>query len=301
MHLIPIMSQNVVEYEQNQFGTKATVVGEITPSDIGEMRRFLVQDLDLNYAKGWVGTDLSFLPELPWLKSLHVVHREIQTVEPIHCLRELRSLNVVTYCRTPIRLEQFPFLESFGLDPWRSGSESVFDCKTLKDLFIYSYTGKSSAPFKSLANLECLQLLNCSLQEIADFASLNKVLKMRLTYFRNLASLDGIEGMTGLEELTIAKARGVHSLTPLCALKHLRVVNLDSLGVLDTISGFDSAENLISFGMDETEIADGDLSVMLRLPQILFIGYPEKRHYRPRKSELRRELSKHSRYEVVVA
>jgi hypothetical protein len=53
-----------------------------------------VKEIELNYAKGWRKTDLSFLRELSDLKALNIIDRTIDDVSPVNELRSLRRLQV---------------------------------------------------------------------------------------------------------------------------------------------------------------------------------------------------------------
>lgn len=291
----------MIEYEQATFGTKATVRGPLTPSLVLELRRYEVVELDLNYAKGWVSSDLSFVSELPWLRSLSITDRHIASIEPIHRLHELRTLSVITDCRSEIRFSAFPRLESLALDPWRSGARSLFDCFSLRDLFICSYTGKESAPFGRLVNLESIQLLTASLRELAAFAALKNVWKAKLTYFSGLDSLDGLQGMVGLEQLELTCMRGIASIELLGQLKNLRSLQLSNLGEIESLGPIEGAGGLISLVVEGTDFKDGDMSVVTRLPNLLFAGYVDKKHYSPRKRELREMLERSGRESLEIA
>src|ERR1700674_5866381 len=126
----------MVKLEDGEYGRRAV----ITSKWRSEMSRYLlandVLELELNYAKGWRGNDLSFLKELPQLRAFKIIdHFGLPDVEPIHYLHELRALDVQTYCKTPIRFSEFPQLEDCGLE-WRPKCESLFSCMTLKNLFV---------------------------------------------------------------------------------------------------------------------------------------------------------------------
>jgi hypothetical protein len=122
------------------------------------MSRYLlahdVLERELNCAKGWRGNDLSFLKELPQLRTFKIIdHFRLPYVEPIHYLHELRALDVQTYCKTPIRFSEFPQLEDCVIE-WRPKCESLFSCTTLKKLFVNRYKKKDVDSFSNLVNLE---------------------------------------------------------------------------------------------------------------------------------------------------
>jgi hypothetical protein len=88
-------------------------------------------ELELNHAKGWHGSDLSFLAEMPGLESFEIFDFKIKDIAPIHFLHNLKRFGITTYCSTEIKFSAFPRLESRGLE-WRPKAASLFDCTTLK-------------------------------------------------------------------------------------------------------------------------------------------------------------------------
>ncbi len=69
-----------------------------------------VAELELNYAHGWVRSDLSFLRGLPELKCLELTDWNINDVSEVHALQNLRRLQISTYCKTEIDARAFPYL-----------------------------------------------------------------------------------------------------------------------------------------------------------------------------------------------
>lgn len=289
----------MVEYVQGRFGTKATVRGELTREDVVQMRRFGTQDLDLNYARGWIPTDLAFLRQLPWLKRLSVCDYSLRDLEPVHELADLRSLHIRGFVDAPVRADAFPNLAECGIDPWRTGSEGVFDCTGLRRLYMGSYSGRTSEPFGNLVNLEELFLLECSLEEVEHFASLKRVSRAKITHLRNLKSLDGIQGMTSLDDLELGPARQVTSIEPVSHLPKIRRINLE-VGKVPSISCLREAPSLVHVVLDPTVVEDGDMSVLLDLPNLLLASYTEKSHYKPRKKDLKKAFASRAESVVVI-
>src|ERR1700674_2032962 len=141
-----------IQLEDGEYGRRAVA----TSAWSEEMTDYLLDngivELELNDGKGWRGSDLLFLAKLPQLESFKIIDLKISSVDPIHFLRELRVLEVTTYCETEIRFAAFPRLEECALE-WRPKVASLFDCTRLKKLFINRYDGKDIAPFARLVNL----------------------------------------------------------------------------------------------------------------------------------------------------
>jgi hypothetical protein len=140
------------------------------------------------------------LQNLKHIISLRITDHFIQNIENVNKLHNLKFLAINTFCKTKIHFENFPYLERCFIE-WRTKAKSIFNCKTLKRLYINKYKGKESLPFANLLNLEHLHLGNTPLYEIENISSLNKLEFLQISYCRNLSSLKGIDKLVNLKGL----------------------------------------------------------------------------------------------------
>jgi hypothetical protein len=153
--------------EAGKHGSRAVVTSTWSQKIAQYMLDNRIVELELNHAKGWRGDDLSFLATIPQLRSFKIIDFKISSVKPIHLLHQLRALEVITYCNSEIRFSAYPQLEECALE-WRPKATSLFDCKTLKKLFVNRYNGKDLAPFARLFDLESLAILNAPVENLQD-------------------------------------------------------------------------------------------------------------------------------------
>ena len=283
------MMINGIKLEDGKYGRRAVVVTAWTK----EMALFLldrhVVELELNDAKGWHGNDLAFLAELPQLRSLIIIDLQIPSVEPIHFLHDLRSLDVLTYCKTEIRFSAFPRLEECGLE-WRPKAASLFDCTTLKSLFVNNYKGQNTDSFGRLTNLESLAILNAPIKDLTGLATLRKLRYLRIANLRTLTSLAGIQELTNLEELEIHTCRKIHSIDEIGYLCKLRELYLCNDGDIESFKPLARLTGLESVGFCEsTNVMDGDLSALLTQKNLSGVSYQNRKHYSHRREEFERE------------
>jgi hypothetical protein len=85
-----------VKFEQGEYGLRAVLTGAWSPAIENVLFEQSVAELELNHAKGWIGNDLSFLRCLGGIKFFRILDFNIPSVEPIHFLHELRSLEITT-------------------------------------------------------------------------------------------------------------------------------------------------------------------------------------------------------------
>ena len=172
------MSENVT-LAGGAYGIRAVVHSAWSKEIADFVRRKEAVELELNQAKGWRGNDVSFLAELPGLESFEIFDFKIEDISPIHSLHNLKRLGITTYCKTPLNFSAFPQLESCGLE-WRKRSTSLFQCLTLKKLFVNRYDGTNVDPFGQLSSLESLSILNAPIQNLNGLQPLENLRHLRL-------------------------------------------------------------------------------------------------------------------------
>lgn len=223
------------------------------------MTRALVEadvvELELNDGKGWRGEDLSFLKLLPQSQSLKILDLKIRHVDEIHSLPALRK-----------------------------GASSLFECLSLRELFVNNYDGKDILPFTRLLNLESLALLNAPIETLNGLGALQNLRSLRLGRLVCLDSLDGIEGLANLEELEIQRCRRIGSITPLTNLTKLRKLHLNDCGEIESLRPLSNLKQLESvLFYESTNIVDGDLTPLTQRPNLSVVSFQNRRHYSHRR------------------
>lgn len=265
--------------EQGIYGPRITVTGAWTPAIAEYMRREDVRELYLNHARGWSDTTLDFLETVPGLVAFSILDFSIKDIAPIRRLSALRALEVSTYCDTTIDFRRFPTLERCLLY-WRNGSESLFECGTLRWLFLHRYSGSSSEPFARLAMLQELSIANGDLREIEHLAALTNLTFLGLYQLKKLTSLAGVEALRKLEALEVNGCKAIGHINALATLSHLRRLQLNDDGPIASLKPLRSATDLEEMLFYEsTNITDGDLAPLAALPRLQHISFQNRRHY----------------------
>lgn len=274
-----------VQLEKGKYGCRAV----ITSAWSMEMADYLlvnkVVELELNDGKGWRGRDLEFLDKLRQLESFKIIDLTISSVAPIHILRELRALEVTTYCQTEIKFSTFPRLEECALE-WRPKASSLFDCTRLKKLFVNRYGGTDVAPFARLVNLESLAILNAPVENLHGLSALRRLRSLRLANLKRLKSLAGIEGLANLEELEIHTCRSIGSIEEISSLSRLLDLRLNNDGDIKSLKPLEKLNGLESvLFYESTNILDGNLSPLLHQKNLARVAFQDRRHYSHRREE----------------
>lgn len=274
-----------IQLENSEYGLTAV----LTSCWSNEISSYLadkdVAELVLNDGKGWRGSDISFLSELPELRSLKIIDLKISSIEPIHLLHKLEELKVITYCKTEIRFSEFPYLKVCSLE-WRPKATSLFDCESLKELFINRYSGKDTSSFAKLINLESLSILNAPIENLFGLRSLRKLRYLRLANLKRIQSLGGIEDLTNLEELEVHTCRSIASITEIQNLIKLRKLYLNNDGDIESLRPLDKLEHLEAvIFYESTNIVDGDLTPLLSLKNLAQVSFKNRKHYSHRRED----------------
>lgn len=268
-----------IQFEDGEHGKKAVITGPWFDHFAKELANRGIVELELNDGKGWRGNDVSFLAQLPFLRSLKIIDLTIPAVDPIHSLRDLQALEVITYCKTEIRFSAFPLLQECALE-WRTKATSLFECKTLKSLFINGYKGSDVEPFASLTELESLAILNAPVKNLYGLRGLTKLRSLRLAELKRLQSLAGIEQLQNLEELDIHTCPGISSIEEVGSLLRLRKFYLNNDGNIESLKPLEKLDRLESvLFYESTNIVDGDLSPLMKQKNLKRISFRNRRHY----------------------
>ncbi len=272
-------STNEFETVKGDHGPRLVLKGAWSPRISAEIKRSGVRELELNYAKGWKGSNVGFLRDLYELEVLEITNWKIEDISEIHHLRTLRGLKVSTHCRTEIDFLCFPLLERVSLE-WRPKAKTIFQSESIKRVFINNYRAKDIGAFGRLEQLESLSLKGPKIERIGDLSQLHSLREMCLGNALKLCSLEGIEALLGLERLEINKCRQVTNIRPLAHLRTLVHLELCDNGEIDTLRPLFELKKLQRFYFYEsTNIVDGNLAPLKDLPMLSDISFQDRDHY----------------------
>ncbi|MBI4231513.1 MAG: hypothetical protein HY608_11815 [Planctomycetes bacterium] len=236
-----------------------------------------LKELELNYAKGWKRGDLSFLSKLPDIESLEIIEWNLDSVSSIHSLPNLRRLQVSTYCKTPIDFAAFPKLESCSIE-WRPGCDSLFAHRRIHTLFLNRYPGKDFQNFSRMPNLRALQVCSAGVESCMGLPS--TLHSLVLGACRKLSSLNGLDALQDLGKLEIDGSRKLAGIREIASLRGLRVLHLLDCGNIQSlapVSDLSQLETVLFYGT--TNIVDGDLLPLQKLPNLAKTAFQERSHY----------------------
>lgn len=238
-------------------------------------------------------SDLSFLKDLPNLLYLEVVDQKKVNTRHLDGLENLRGLRL----HSPgagVDFSCFPHLEVFVGD-WHVDNRNVDRCRELRRLCVWHFQPRSRDLF-DLANsvrLEQLRIIQTTIASIAGLKTLEDLRYLTIEYAPKLESLDALrDGHPEIRELKLSKAKGIRSYLPIASIGHLRRLQLGSCGPMPDLKWVKGLNELDFFTFVDTNVDSNDLSPLLDLPKLEYVGTMNKRAYNYTSEALNELLSR---------
>jgi hypothetical protein len=237
--------------------------------------------------------DLSFLAEFPDLLYLEIINQPKVKLHPLAGLANLRGLRIETP-GSGIDFAWFPLLEVFVGD-WHADNVHLQRCRELRQLRAWNFKPKSKdlTELAGIVRLEWLALTKTNLASLAGLESLEDLRTCDIAYAPELLSLSALNaGDLQLRDLELSHAKKIASYEPLSVCRWLRSLKLSSCAPLKDLNWLAPLERLEFLSFVETNVESGDLTPLLKLPELRYAGSMDKKHYRPRIDELNKELQR---------
>lgn len=266
--------------DEDKDGAVMTMLGPWSSEALAAAKEKRIRRLELNHAKGWRGSDLSFLGELAGtLTSFSIIDFLINDIRPVNDLINLEFLDVNTYCKTEIRFDRFPLLRECSIE-WRRKASSLFDHRGVEVLFINKLDRQSLSEMSGMRQLKSLVLASPRIRSLGGLENLANLETLGVHYARGLESLAGLGEFRNLQHLEINNCRRISDVTPIGRLSNLRTLQLcgdSEISSLRPLAGLRHLEELFFF--ESTNIVDGDLSVLLEMPALKDVAFMDRDHY----------------------
>jgi hypothetical protein len=225
--------------------------------------------------------DLSLLSRFRWLQSLTL--GEGCTV-PTFSSVDFSALPELRYLDCDLKAAE-------SLRGATSLRELQIGCKA-KDLEVFDSLSnlevlRVSAPLESLSGvgrlpqLRELCLIQNRLETLAGIESAAASLRyVRLSEMKRLHRIDALAALTRLEKLEFDDKMPLRDFSPIGHLTALEWLDIAIGGSIPNVA-FLAPLKQLRYCMLGTVIEDGDLSVLLTLPKLVFLSTPERPHYSP--------------------
>ena len=267
-----------IRVRKNRDGWYAEVREELTARDVKRIKKRGIKRVSFNRERGFTGS-LRHLEELTDIEHLNIVGN-VADAGPIGSMPSLRHLQLESHDESVIDFSGLQNLETCFL-VWRSGSETLFDCKKLQCLYLYSY------PYSDLAGLSSLEALTSlevgpapRLRSLGGSNNLLELRKLGVYHAPNLNEIDPLASHTELRHLSFDSCRGLRGIDPVANCVNIRRLDLVDCGSIQSIEPIRFLNRLeVLFFYGDTTISDGDLSVLMELESLQFLSFANRRHY----------------------
>lgn len=235
--------------------------------------------------------DLGFLSEFPLLRYLEILDQKRVNVRQLDGLDNLRGLRLESP-GAGLDFSCFPLLEVFVGD-WHAGNSNVHRALELRQLRAWQFKPQE-ADLSCLAGatrLEWLMLTKTNLTSLAGLEALEDLRYFDIGYSPQLESLDALQtpGLQ-LRELDFEKCGNIRSYEPITSLEWLRRLRISDSAAMPGLQWIRGLNRLDFLSFVGTNVEDGDLSPLLELPRLQYVGTMNKRHYSHKSDEINEVL-----------
>lgn len=237
--------------------------------------------LNFNVSLGWRGQDFSFLQSIigRGIKQIDIIIGESTGLEVIGELTELCSLKIVAYTKSAIDFSHLTNLRRVALD-WWPGANSIFDLECLEVLGLYDCRLKNLERIASFPNLKKLDIRNSSFRDLGFIDTNNQLDVFWLRANRSIVSFEPLTAMKNLQRLMVDECRGLSNIEFVQDFERLEHFDFSACGAIPTIRPACQVKTLKALGFfGSTNIIDGDLSCLTKLPKLAMLGFASRKHY----------------------
>jgi hypothetical protein len=268
--------------ENGKYGKRLILCSRLTEEIVRYCIQNEIKELELNWAKGFKADDLSLLKDLIQVEVFDICDYTIKDISDINFLKNLKELNISTYCKTQIDFSNFTQLESLSLF-WRKNVIGFENLKNLKKLFLYKYNpaAKDLSELSAIHSLEYLSLKSPAIESIGNIIGLQQNLKFLGIYagtkLHNIESLAELKNLQTLELDTCKKINNLNVIGKISSLEKLSVSNCGNIESLEPVSKLINL-NELRF-IESTNIIDGNIKIVSSLPKLEKIVFQNRKHY----------------------
>ena len=230
--------------------------------------------------------DLGVVRKFPSLRYVEVASGHPVDPRPLECLDNLRGL-VLHQPSAGLDFASFPKLEVFVGD-WHPENANLRQ-EALCDLSVSGFNPPSRdlSVLRELNGLVNLSLTKTNIQSLVGLESLEDLRRLNLAFAPKLAALDSLAASAqGLRQVYFGHAKAIGSYAPISALRFLRKLQISACAPMPDLDWTASLTRLSFLSFVDTDVVSGDLSPLLSLERLRYVGTFKKRHYSHSQAEL---------------
>ena len=236
------------------------------------------------------------------LRYLELVDQNGFNTRPLESLSNLRGLRIDSP-GAGIDFSWFPKLEVF-IGDWHVDNCNLGYSRELRKLRIWQFKPRSPdlTEFMNIPRLETLEITKTSISSLAGVERMEDLRYLEIAYAPKLLALDSLSFENcGIRELELEHVRNVASYLPVASIKHLRRLKLTWCAAMPNLAWTRGMNRLDFFSFVETNVEDGDLSPLMQLPALQYVGTMDKKHYNHRADKINEILKQRARNDAPNA
>ena len=228
------------------------------------------------------------ISELDQLEELVIstkgkVKEKTFSFERLKSLKRFASTEFDFYDENLFSCPELTYLSLYDSYRWEDVSK-LAKAQGLKELYLSGGRLKSLQGIGDMRVLEELTVNRCQINSLTGIEELQNLKEFAAYDLRKLEDISVIKQMPNLVLLSFQACNKVEDFSVIGEVKNLRDLGIENktIPTLGFLEGLSKLETLAIAG---TNVLDGDLSVLYRLPALKSAGFKNKRHYNAKESE----------------
>lgn len=171
-------------------------------------------------------------------------------------------------------------LATIEFERGRTSSEAVADGATYYRVQRFKTKEHGFHGLSGVTSAEYLEVNFSNITSFLEIAKLGKIKRLELSWCLKLESDSGLSEIGDhLEWLHVNTSRKFKPKKELFELRNLKVLCLNGCAPLDDLRFLEKMPNLLDFRFVDTIVLDGDLTPLIKHPNLVNAGFLDKRHY----------------------
>jgi hypothetical protein len=241
--------------------------------------------LTLNYARGFTDGSLEFLDPGWRLRRFDLLDRSIVDLSPVCRLSDsLEELSIQAAPEAELDLAPLTRLRSVA-GPWWLLRATLAEVVDLRSLITWEFDEPDLRSIRDHVRLQRLTIKDApSLESLSGTDGLTDLIELRIQGARRLRDISDLMWLAdSLAELWLQECRNLEALDEIEPLGNLQVLNVGNCGPIESVAPLarlKRLEYLSAWGT--TQVLDGDLMPLVRLPALREVRMRDRRDYQPR-------------------
>jgi hypothetical protein len=281
-------------FEEEPEGRTLVVTGPWSDAAAQALARGEADGLVLNYARGFSGGDLEFLDGELGVRRLDLLDRGISDLRPIARLGDsLEELSVQAAQDAELDLAALPQLRTLAGE-WELIRDTLASLDGLQSLVTWRFDEVDLHAFRDHLGVQRLTIKEAPyLESLSGVGGLPELAVFGVVLAGKLSDLSDVSALAdSLREFELEDCPAIGAIDDVEPLVNLRFLGFSDCGEIDSLAPVAALEQLeVLYAWGSTQIVDGDLSPLVRLPRLKEIRMRSRRGYKPSVPDLVSALS----------